>query len=103
MIRFGLSCLLIFLSFSANAEPGPMPREVGPPSAEAHPAGAGGPTRAESRSAPPSGYSAVEVEGTTHPRRMPWTRLGTVAGGFLFLVIGFWVFRSRSPKPPESN
>ena len=93
-----------------DAETGPMPRDTAgsktPTSADPHPAGEGGPPRAESRSPPPSGYAAVEVvneqsEAPSRPRRMPWMRLGMIVG--VITLSGFWFLRSRRPNPPDRN
>jgi hypothetical protein len=83
-----------------DAERGPMPRLAGPPDAELR-TGAADPSSAESRSGPPAGYAAVDVEtGPRERRRVPFLRPATIGAGLLVLITGFWAFRGRRPAPP---
>jgi hypothetical protein len=89
-----------------TAEIGPSPRTVpitSPRAAEPRAFHSEGVASSELRSAPPTGYSAVEVDGESSPHRRAWLRYGTVAAGILVVVTGIWALRGRRANPPEST
>ncbi len=89
------------LSPIVTIERGPMPRIVTPGAdddVELKPRGAGNANPAEARSAPPQGYSAVEiVEDNPRPRVPFWRRFGLMAAICLALVVGSRIFCRRRP------
>ena len=78
-----------------DAEIGPMPRNMSETNiAETRPPGASDVSRAETRSPPPAGFAASEIE--VEPRRRPiWLRAALAGAIVAVLFSGWWTVRRR--------
>jgi hypothetical protein len=86
------------------AEAGPLPRIVSVPGIETKPGRPNGTNVAEQRSAPPMGYSAVEVVEEKMPARGPrWNRLGVLGAGCLIILAMLLLARRRQPAQRNSD